>query len=127
VSTATIAGVQSPARPTPHPRAHPFLFDALVILPLANPRRKRKSGGRRITELELSSFDDPIALGVRDSKPLYPGVGFSRTPGVEPMQLDPSDSRRPSLADRFAARVLVDPFPFLSRLGAAQLVFRVRL
>jgi hypothetical protein len=117
--------VQSPARPTPDPGANPFLSDAMVILPLGNPRRKRKSGGRRITELDPSSFDDPIAIAVRDGEPVYPGVGFSRTPGVEPMPLDSSASRRASRANRFAAQVLVDPFALLHRLGAAQLAFRV--
>jgi hypothetical protein len=98
----------------------------MVILPWRNPRRKRNGGGRRITQLELSSFDHPIAIVERDGKPLDASVGFSRTHGVEPMQLDPSDSRRPSLADGFAALLLVGPFVLLNRLGAAQLVFRVR-
>jgi hypothetical protein len=96
----------------------------MVILPLRNPRRKRRGEGLSLSDAELSSFDDHIAM-VREGKPLYPGVGFPRTHCVERMQLDPSDARRPSPADRFAAHVC-DPFALLNRLGAAQLAFRVR-
>jgi hypothetical protein len=96
----------------------------MVILPLRNPRRKRRSEGLSLSDVELSSFDDDIAM-VRKGKPLYPGVGLPCRHGVERMQLDPSDARRPSLADRFSAHVC-DPFALLNRLGAAQLALRVR-
>jgi hypothetical protein len=96
----------------------------MVILLLRSPRRKRRGEGLSLY-LELSWFDDRIAM-MREGKPLYPGVDFPRTHGVERMQLDPSDARRPSPADRFAAQVSVDPFASLNRSAAAQLALRVR-
>jgi hypothetical protein len=63
---------------------------------------------------------------VTEGKPLDPGEGLPRAHGVELTQLDPSDARRASLADRFAARVPVDAFALLDLAGAAQLTVRVR-
>jgi hypothetical protein len=63
---------------------------------------------------------------VTKGKPLDPGESFRRTHGVELTQLDPADACRASLADRFAARVSVDPFALLDLAGTAQLTLRVR-
>ena len=96
----------------------------MVILPLCNSRRKRRGEELSLSDIELSSFDDHVAR-LRES-PLYPGAGFPRTHCVERMRLDPSDARRPSLADHFAAQVSVDPLASLNHSGAAQLALRVR-
>jgi hypothetical protein len=117
--------VQSPARPTPHPRADLFPSDARVILPLRNPWRKRRAEGLGLSDVELSWFDDHVAM-VTEGKPLDPGEGFPRTHAAELSQLDPSDARRAWLADRLAARVTIDPFALLDLAGAAQLALRVR-
>src|SRR5580658_447883 len=88
-SAATIAGVQSPARPTPHPRADLFPSDARVILPSRNPSGKRRAEGLGLSDVELSSFDHHAAM-VTEGRPLDPGEGFSRTQAVELTELDPS-------------------------------------
>ena len=122
---ATIAGVQSPVRPTPHPRASLFLSEARVILPLRNPRKKRRAEGLDLSNVELSSFDDHVAMAT-EGKPLDPREAFLRTHGIELTQPDPWGARRASLADHFAARVSVDSFALLDLAGAAQLTLRVR-
>ena len=63
---------------------------------------------------------------VTEGKPFDPDEGFPHAHAVELTQLDPSDARRTSLADRFAARVSVDPFASLDLAVAAQLSVRVR-
>jgi hypothetical protein len=87
----------------------------MVILTLGNPREKFWGAilavtckGLSLSGIELSSFDDRIAM-VKDGEPFSPGVVFFPMHRVERMELYLPEAGLPSLAQRFASRTGIDP------------------
>jgi hypothetical protein len=115
---------QSSSQPQATFCGNPFHPGAMVILTLGTPREKFWGAilavtpeGLSLSGIELSSFDDRIAM-IKDGEPFSAGVVFFPMHRVERMELDLADSGLPSLTQRFASKTGIDPTIVLPRSGA---------
>jgi hypothetical protein len=113
--------LQSPSQLPATPSGNPFHPGAMVILTLGAPREKFWGAilavtpeGLSLAGIELSSFDDRIAM-IKDGEPFSPGVVFFPMHRVERMELDLPDGELPSLTQRFASKTGIDPTTLLAR------------
>ncbi|HMK21829.1 MAG TPA: hypothetical protein VK466_05810 [Terriglobales bacterium] len=105
--------------PSPLASGSPFRGGTMVVVTLANPRKKfwgailaLSPEGLSLRGIELASFEDLVAL-VKDGEPFSLGVVFFPMHRVERMELDLPDGSIPSLSQRFTAKTGLDPATLL--------------
>ena len=92
----------------------------MVVVTLGNPREKFWGAvlalmpeGLSVSGIELSSFDDLIAI-IKEGEPFAPSVVFFPMHRVERLELDLPEGAISSLAQRFAAKTGLDPAAVLT-------------
>jgi len=97
----------------------------MVVVTLGNPREKfwgavlaLTAEGLSVSGIELSSFDDLIAM-IKDGEPFTPSVVFFPMHRIERLELDLPEGAISSLAQRFAAKTGLDPAAVLTRAAGS--------
>jgi hypothetical protein len=118
--------VQNASRTPANPGETPFQPGAMVVVTLGNPREKfwgailaLSAEGLSVSGIELSSFDDLIAM-IKEGEPFSPSVVFFPMHRIERLELDLPEGAISSLAQRFAAKTGLEPATVLAR-AATQL------
>jgi hypothetical protein len=93
----------------------------MVVVNLGNPREKfwgailaLSAEGISVSGIELSSFDDLIAM-IKEGEPFTPSVVFFPMHRVERLELDLPEGAISSLAQRFEAKTRLAPAAVLLR------------
>jgi hypothetical protein len=97
----------------------------MVVVNLGNPREKfwgailaLTAEGISVSGIELSSFDDLIAI-IKEGEPFTPSVVFFPMHRVERLELDLPEGAISSLAQRFAAKTGLAPAAVLMRAATS--------